>query len=92
MRLIDADALIEKMIGTNRYFSVKYDIDEAPTIEVEDLKEALYYRDRYEIVCRINSDMSKSVDTYHKLFMMNQAEIENLKAKIAELKSKLEGK
>lgn len=92
MRLIDADALLDKMMGTSRYFSIKYDIDEAPTIEVEDLKDASYYRDRYEIVCRINGDMSKSVGTYHKLFMMNQAEIENLKAKIAELEGKLEGK
>lgn len=88
MRLIDADALIEKMIGTDRYFDVKYDIDEAPTIEVEDLKEASYYRDRYEIVCRINGDISKSVDTYHKLFMMNQAEIQMLKEKIAKLEGK----
>lgn len=92
MRLIDADALLDRMMGTARYFSVKYDIDEAPTIDVEDLKESSYYRDRYEIVCRINGDMSKSVDTYHKLFMMNQAEIATLKAKIAELESKLEGK
>lgn len=88
MRLIDADALIEKMIGTDRYFDVKYDIDEAPTIDVEDLKEASYYRDRYEIVCRINGDISKSVDTYHKLFMMNQAEIQMLKEKIAKLEGK----
>lgn len=92
MRLIDADALIEKMMGTGRYFDVKFDIESAPTIEVEDLRDASYYRDRYEIVCRINGDMSKSVDTYHKLFMMNQAEIATLKAKIAELESKLEGK
>lgn len=92
MRLIDADALIEKMMGTARYFSVKYDIDEAPTIDVEEFRDTKYYMDRYEIVCRINSDMSKSVDTYHKLFMMNQAEIATLKAKIAELESKLEGK
>ena len=92
MRLIDADALIEKMMGTARYFSVKYDIDEAPTIDVEEFRDTKYYIDRYEIVCRINSDMSKSVDTYHKLFMMNQAEIENLKARIAELEGELEGK
>lgn len=88
MRLIDADALIEKMMGTSRYFDVKFDIESAPTIEVEDLKEASYYRDRYEIVCRINGDISKSVDTYHKLFMMNQAEIQMLKEKIAKLEGK----
>lgn len=31
-RLIDGDALKEKMLGTMRYFYIKYDIDEAPTI------------------------------------------------------------
>ena len=31
-RLIDGDALKEKMKGTQRYFHIKYDIDEAPTI------------------------------------------------------------
>lgn len=33
MRLIDADTLKEKMRRTNRYFDVKFDIDEAPTID-----------------------------------------------------------
>jgi len=31
-RLIDGDTLKEKMLGTQRYFYIKYDIDEAPTI------------------------------------------------------------
>lgn len=33
MRLIDADALLERMMKTSRYFMVKFDIEEAPTIE-----------------------------------------------------------
>lgn len=33
MRLIDADALLERMKRTNRYFNVKFDIDEAPTVD-----------------------------------------------------------
>lgn len=37
MRLIDADALKEKMKCTNRYFNIKFDIDEAPTIDPETL-------------------------------------------------------
>lgn len=37
MRLIDANALKEKMKCTNRYFSIKFDIDEAPTIDPETL-------------------------------------------------------
>lgn len=34
-RLIDADALLEKMKRTSRYFQIKFDIEEAPTIEAE---------------------------------------------------------
>lgn len=30
-RLIDADALLEKLKGTPRYFDVKFDIEEMPT-------------------------------------------------------------
>lgn len=33
MRLIDADAFIDKMKRTNRYFDVKFDIEEVPTID-----------------------------------------------------------
>lgn len=33
MRLIDADALLEKLIKTPRYFDLKFDIDDAPTID-----------------------------------------------------------
>ena len=35
MRLVDADALLEKMKRTSRYFQVEFDIEEAPTIEAE---------------------------------------------------------
>ena len=38
MRPIDADALLAKMIHTNRYFDIKFDIEEAPTIEAEPVK------------------------------------------------------
>lgn len=33
MRLIDADALLEKLERTPRYFTVKFDIEEALTID-----------------------------------------------------------
>ena len=33
MRLIDVDAFLEKMKRTNRYFDVKFDIEEMPTID-----------------------------------------------------------
>ena len=34
MRLIDADALKKKMQSTDRYFQIKQDIDEAPTVVI----------------------------------------------------------
>ena len=34
MRLIDADKLLEKLKKTDRYFMVKFDIEEAPTIKI----------------------------------------------------------
>lgn len=37
-RLIDADALLEQMKRTNRYFNVKFDIEEAPTIEADPVR------------------------------------------------------
>ena len=46
-RLIDADALLEKMKRTSRYFQVKFDIEEAPTIEAEPVvrcKECKYWK------------------------------------------------
>ena len=38
MKLIDADALLEKMKRTNRYFDVKFDIEEMQTIDQESLR------------------------------------------------------
>lgn len=37
MRLIDADAFLERMKRTNRYFSVKFDIDAQPTVDVVEM-------------------------------------------------------
>lgn len=42
MRLIDADALLERMKRTNRYFNVKFDIEEAPTIEAEPVRHGYW--------------------------------------------------
>ena len=33
MRLIDADAFIEKMERTSRYFDVVFDVEEMPTVD-----------------------------------------------------------
>ena len=49
MRLIDADALKKKMQGTYRYFQIKYDIDEAPTVAISSAepREVIYSGDGY---------------------------------------------
>lgn len=39
MRLIDADALKAKMRQTSRYFYIKYDIDEAPTVDAVEVED-----------------------------------------------------
>lgn len=46
MRLIDADALTEKVRCTNRYFDVKFDIDEAPTIDAEPVRHGHWVANR----------------------------------------------
>lgn len=51
MRLIDADALKEKMRRTNRYFYVKFDIDEAPTIDAVPLVHGRNTRDEAKEHC-----------------------------------------
>ena len=43
MRLIDADALLEKMKGTPRYFDVKFDIEEQPSAyDVEKVERQIH--------------------------------------------------
>lgn len=46
MRLIDADALLEKLAKTPRYFAVKFDIEEQPTVDAAPVvrcRECRYY-------------------------------------------------
>ena len=38
MRLIDADALLEQMKRTNRYFDIKFDIMEEPAVDAEPVR------------------------------------------------------
>lgn len=48
MRLIDADALLDRLIRTPRYFAVKFDIEEAPTVDavpVVRCKDCKYWQD-----------------------------------------------
>jgi ribosomal protein S27E len=37
MRLIDADKLLEDLKKTDRYFMLKFDVENAPTVEVDKL-------------------------------------------------------
>ena len=52
MRLIDADALLEKLKGAPRYFNVKFDIEEMPTAyDVEKVVKQLNEESFYSIEC-----------------------------------------
>ena len=41
MRLIDADAFIEKMKRTSRYFDVVFDVEEMPTVDAVEVVRCL---------------------------------------------------
>ena len=56
MRVIDADALKEKLKSTYRYFHIKTDIDEAPTIDavpVVRCRDCVYYTHNFygSLIC-----------------------------------------
>ena len=48
MRLIDVDAFLEKMKRTSRYFDVKFDIDEMPTIDAVTVVRCKHCIRRYD--------------------------------------------
>ena len=48
MRLIDVDAFLEKMKRTSRYFDVKFDIEEMPTIDAVPVVRCKYCIRRYD--------------------------------------------
>ena len=57
-RLIDADAFLEKMKRTSRYFDVVFDVEEMPTVDavaVVHCRECKYHKDtsvtEYEHCC-----------------------------------------
>ena len=58
-RLIDANALKAKMIKTDRYFYIKYDIDDAPTVdavEVVRCKDCIHWHEPEGVCLKIYSD------------------------------------
>lgn len=71
-RLIDADAFLEKMKRTRRYFDVVFDVEEMPTVdavEVVRCKDCIYaYRidgPREEYDCRKMSAFAKFFGPEH---------------------------
>ena len=48
MRLIDVDAFLEKMKRTSRYFDVKFDIEEMPTIDAVTVVRCKHCIRRYD--------------------------------------------
>lgn len=49
--------------------------------------DEIYYKQSYDMVRRINETMNESMQTYHKIFMKDQAELKRLKQRVAELES-----
>ena len=47
-RLIDANALLENLKKTSRYFTVKFDIEEAPTVDAVEVVRCKDCKHRYE--------------------------------------------
>lgn len=53
-RLVDVNALLEKMKNTSRYFDIKFDIEEAPTVDavaVVRCKDCKHYRNHPHGLC-----------------------------------------
>lgn len=66
MRLGDLDALSEKMKGTNRYFDIKFDIDEMPTIDPETLPIVKELRAEVKRLNKGIESLSKNVEIAYK--------------------------
>ena len=48
--------------------------------EIKRLEEEVdYYKDRYDMVCRINSQQLETINTYSKVFMLQEAELRRYK-------------
>lgn len=63
-RLIDANAFLNKMMQTNRYFSVKFDICEAPTIDPETLPIVRQLRNE---LARVTAERDSAIHAVKKL-------------------------
>ena len=72
MRLIDADALLERMKRTNRYFNVKFDIEEAPTIEAEPVRHGRWileaHKERVNYRWNVTAECSECCDEKKEIY------------------------
>ena len=50
-RLIDADAFLEKMKRTSRYFDVVFDVEEMPTVDAVLVRHGLWIEDHDYLKC-----------------------------------------
>lgn len=51
--------------------------------EIKRLTEELeYYKDRYEMVCRINESQMGTISTYAQIMKLQEAELEKLRGEI----------
>lgn len=45
-------------------------------------EEVEYYKDRYEMVCKINNQQMETISTYAQIVKMQEAELEKLRGEI----------
>ena len=60
-RLIDADAFLEKMKRTSRYFDVVFDVEEMPTVDAVEVVRCEFCKNAEPYDCTING-------TAHRLY------------------------
>ena len=68
-RMIDANALFEKLKKTSRYFTVKFDIDEAPTVDAVEVVHGRWIdrpRTKGQVYCSECATIEKSTDSNYK--------------------------
>ncbi len=62
-RLIDANALLAKMRKTSRYFSIKFDIEEAPTVDAVEVVHGRWeWKPQNEMIWQLRCSVCGSED------------------------------
>ena len=63
-RLIDADAFLEKMKRTSRYFDVVFDVEEMPTVDAVEVVRCEKCRKRHTWECAMHYESDDGKEQY----------------------------